>query len=102
MSVLHIALQEGFAIEPVEVKVNGKVVFSKPSVKTRTQIGLADSVEVNIEASEQKQIEVVISLANRRVSKKVSINADETPFVGISIEDNNIITKLSQEPFGYL
>ena len=45
MPRLHIALQEGFAGDPVSINVDGREIYRKASVRTRTQIGLADSVE---------------------------------------------------------
>jgi len=49
MKLLHIAFQEGFADDTVVIRVNGKEVFRKASVKTRTQIGYAGSFEVNVQ-----------------------------------------------------
>ncbi len=46
MVLLHIAFQEGFTDDTVVVRVNGREVFRKGSVKTRLQIGYADSFEV--------------------------------------------------------
>ena len=45
MPRLHIALQEGFAGDPVSISVDGREIYRKDGVRTRTQIGLADSIE---------------------------------------------------------
>ncbi|WP_405976982.1 hypothetical protein [Streptomyces sp. NBC_00158] len=48
MGVLQIALQEGFGGEHVVVAVDATVVLDEPSVHTRTQVGLARSIEVPV------------------------------------------------------
>ncbi len=48
MNVLKIALEEGFSGQHVTVSVDGAVVLDETDVRTRLQIGLAKSVEVQV------------------------------------------------------
>ncbi|MFE0186774.1 hypothetical protein [Streptomyces sp. NPDC059008] len=48
MNVLKIALEEGFSGQHVVVSVDGTVVLDETDVRTRLQIGLARSVEVQV------------------------------------------------------
>ena len=63
MPLLHIAFQEGFTDDTVVVRVNGEEVFHKGSVKTRLQIGYADSFEMTVEEG-SVNVEVLLPLKN--------------------------------------
>jgi len=99
MALLHIALQEGFSGDTVVVRVNGEEVFRKKDVKTRLQIGLADSVELNI-AEGPTQVEVL--LPAKKLSESVELDVSTPTYVGVSIVDGKITVRISDVPFGYL
>ena len=63
MGLLHVAFQEGFRDDAVVVRVNGEEVFHKGSLKTRLQIGYADSFELTVEEG-RVDIEVLLPLKN--------------------------------------
>jgi len=52
MAVLSVALEDGFEDDTVVVEVNGRQVFERDGVSTRTQIGLAESFEVTVDEDE--------------------------------------------------
>ena len=99
MSVLHIALQDGFDDDHVLVRVNGREVFARHGVSTRRQIGLAESFEASLE-DDVAQLEVGIPA--RRISGSWEIDAREYPFVGVSINEGRLSLRGSRQPFGYV
>jgi hypothetical protein len=99
MPLLHIALQEGFEHEPVEIRINGKEVFNKPQVNTRQQIGFADAYEADVEGG---AVEVTLALPQRAVTVSRVLQVAAPAYVGVSVTAQGLEFKLSQEPFGYL
>jgi sulfur carrier protein ThiS len=99
MTLLHIALQEGFWGDTVIVRVNGEQVFREKDVKTRLQIGLADSVELDV-AEGPTQVEVL--LPSKNLSDSVQLDVSAPTYVGVSIVDGKITFRISDMPFGYL
>ena len=49
MGNLHVALQDGFDNDTIEVRVNGQTVYERDGVTTMTQISLADAFDVDID-----------------------------------------------------
>ena len=98
MPLLHVDLQEGFLGEPVVATVNGRELFRKDSVRTRTQIGLADSFEIVLPPGP-----VEIALTARGTTADISVSLSTDLFVAVSITpEGQIVHKQSSEPFGYL
>jgi hypothetical protein len=98
MPRLHIALQNGFTGVPVTILVDGREVYRKDDVRTRTQIGLADSVELEHEAGP-----VAIDVTAGRASGSVSAALSDDLYVSISISpENTIVHKSSPTPFRYM
>lgn len=108
ISLLHIALQEGFANDSVVVRVNGAEAYRKAGVKTRMQIGLADSVDVDVPAhgsdidAQSTMAKVEVEIPKRRLKTTLAVNLAETTHIGISINAGKIVARLSREPFGYV
>lgn len=99
MAQLHIALQEGFDSEAVVIRVNDKEVFNKQDVRTRLQIGLADSFEVEVERGPAT---VEILLPRKNLTKTIQINIPEEPYLGVSLVAGEITHRASATPFGYV
>ena len=100
MALLHIALQEGFSGDSVLIRVNGKEAFQKANVKTRNQIGLADSFEFTVPESSAT---VEVSLSSRNVSESIRVNASQSVYLGVSLTpEGKLSHRISQEPFCYL
>jgi hypothetical protein len=98
MAVLHVDLQDGFESEPVSIAVNGQPAFSKPAVRTRTQIGLADSFELNVPSGD-----VAVQVDVRGASTRFAVSLQDTLYVGISITaEGNIVHRTSVQAFGYV
>lgn len=100
MALLHIALQEGFTNDTVIIRINGKEIFHKPGVKTRLQIGYADSIEINVQ---EGSVKVEITLPLRNLSESTVLQVLKPVYLGVSITpENKISCRSSYEPFGYL
>lgn len=99
MGLLHIALQEGFEDETVVIRVAGKEVFRKDNVRTKLQIGFADSLEVNVEES---PITIEIEVAARNLTESIEVEAPNTVYLGLSLIGGEIRHRISSEPFGYV
>ncbi|MFI7499252.1 hypothetical protein ACIBVL_12200 [Streptomyces sp. NPDC049687] len=81
---LTIALEGGFRHRHVVVSVDGGVVLDEPDVRTRTQIGLATSVDValpegehaiGVEMDGSHRLDITIDTAVTR-AVRVSVAAD--------------------------
>jgi hypothetical protein len=98
MAVLHVDLQDGFESEPVSIAVNGQPAYSKPAVRTRTQIGLADSFELKVPSGD-----VAVQVDVRGASTRFTIALQDALYVGISITaEGNIVHRTSAQAFGYV
>ncbi|WP_328505192.1 hypothetical protein [Streptomyces sp. NBC_00391] len=99
MSVLQIALQEGFLGEHVVVAVDGTVVLDDPSVHTRRQIGLARSLEVPVRDG---GVTVEVSV---RGGPRESVEIDTTVSKAVLVDldaDNALIVRASGDLPGYV
>ena len=99
MSLLQIALQEGFEDETVVIRAAGEEVFRKDNVRTKLQIGFADSFEVNVEGS---PITIEIDLPARNLTESIEVQAPNTVYLGLSLIGGKIRHRISSEPFGYV
>jgi hypothetical protein len=99
MPLLHVALQEGFSNDTVEIRVNGTEVFRKSGVTTRTQIGFADSVETEVDAD---AVNIMVSLPQKGLSKSLVFPIAEPTYVGVSVAAQGLVLDVSMEPFGYV
>ena len=99
MPVIRIALQEGFSNDDVAVKVAGREVLRESGVKTRMQVGLAKSLEVEVPVG---STEIAVDVPTRAASALIQVDVAANVYVGISItEDGRITHKVSKEPFRY-
>ena len=102
MPLLHIEFQEGFMDDTVVVQVNDKEVCRKSNMRTRLQIGYADSCEVDVR---ENTVNVEVALPLRNLSKAIPIVFDDAPsvYLGLSVTpEGRISERVSREPFGYL
>jgi hypothetical protein len=99
MVLLHVAFQDGFTGDTVIAQVNEEVVFRKENVKTRTQIGLADSFEMNVEKG---PVSVQVHLPLRNLSETIVLQVSEAVYVGVSIYHDRIDYRISDRRFRYL
>jgi hypothetical protein len=98
MPLLRVDLQEGFGGEPVLITVNGREHFRKDGVRTRTQIGRADSFELTLPTGP-----TTIEITARGTTHRVAATLSADLYVGVSITpDGTIVDKQSAHAFGYV
>ena len=98
MPKLTIALEEGFASVHVVVSVNGEVRFERADVTTRLQIGLADTVEIDVD---EGPATVQLSLPDEGRSNRIDLRIEGDTYIGFSVEADRITHRVSDRPFGY-
>ncbi|MGH7945829.1 MAG: hypothetical protein ACREH8_19205 [Opitutaceae bacterium] len=100
MPLLHTALQEGFSGEEVVVRVGGREVLHQSGVKTRTQIGLAATHEVQVPPG---PVSIQISLPGRTLDLTVPLQVTKDTYLGVSVSpEGKIRHTVTHEPFGYV
>ena len=100
MTTLHVHLQDGFLNQRVTLSVDGRVACEKPNVRTKPQLGLAATVELEVP---EGAITVEVRLPDSGQSHTVALDAAATPFLGVSLgEDGSLTHKLSDTTFGYV
>ncbi len=99
MATLVIDLQEGFDGDVVVIMVDGREVFRKAGVRTRYQIGLAESVRPEVTAGRHR---VAVELPDRGLSGEVELDAAATPHLAVSAQGDRLVLTLAAEPFRYL
>lgn len=98
MPRLHIALQEGFAGDSVSIQVDGREVYRKDAVRTRTQIGLADSVETTHDPGS-----ATIEIHARDAAATLTPTLTGDLFLAVSLSpDGRIVHRSSAQPFRYM
>ena len=98
MPRLHIALQEGFAGDRVSINVDGQEVSRKDAVRTRTQIGLADSVETTHDPGS-----ATIDIRARDDAATLTPTLTGDLFLAVSLSpDGRIVHRSSAQPFRYM
>jgi hypothetical protein len=99
MAVLSVALEEGFDDDTVAVEVNGRRVFDRDGVSTRTQIGLAESFEVPVDG---ERAVVDVQVPSRGAVGRIECPVADRLYISTSLEGDDVVFKTSEEPFGYL
>jgi hypothetical protein len=100
MAVLHVHLQDGFSGEPVIIRVDGRVVAQRPSVKTRPQLGLAEIIELSPPDGRHS---VEIQFPARMLSEAITLEPGRDLHLGVSLEaDGTLSHQVSERPFGYV
>ena len=100
MVMLKIDLQDGFINDMVNIRINGEEVFNKHGVKTRFQIGYAESFEVKVE---QGLLNVEVTLPLKNISESAAFEISNDMYLGISVTPENTISiRPSIKAFGYL
>jgi hypothetical protein len=98
MSRLHVALQDGFAHDPVRVCIGGEEVYSGTDVHSPRYTGIADQFETDV-ADGIVRLDVV--LPNRTPpSQAVELFVSEEAWVAICLdEDGQLRHWMSLTPF---
>lgn len=99
MAVLSVALEEGFEGDTVVVEVNGRRVFERDGVRTRMQVGLAESLELEVD---ERAAVVEVQVPSRGARGRIERPLAERLYVGVSLEGDDVAFRTSEEPFGYV
>lgn len=100
MASLHVALEEGFGGEEVVVLVDGREVFAGADVRTRLQIGLAKSFDVEV-APGRHVVECRLRTRDSAVGHRVQVTGPT--WVGLSLaRGGGARWRVASEPFGYV
>lgn len=95
---MRLDLQEGFAGDAVEIRVNGRTVLKAEGVTSRRVVGLALSTEIEVSDG---TLNIEIKIPTKNLSHTISVEASTTPNLGISIQDGQIKIITSERRFGY-
>lgn len=97
---IHVALDEGFLNDTVEIRVDGSLVYRKEGVSTNLQLGQADVFDARFDG---ESAAVQVEVPSRGVTESILVlEASQGVYLGISIEENGKIAyRLLDEPFGY-
>ena len=98
MSRLRVDLQEGFAGDDVDIKINGRESLHKKGVTTKRALGLATSSEIEVPDG---PVSVEIEVPTKQLSKTISLEGAESSHLGVSIQDGEIKIIVSSKRFGY-
>ena len=98
MAVLHIALEEGFSEDEVDVSVDGSEVLNRTGLSTRMQIGLAEATAVAVQPGRH-----AVEVSARGASQSIDVEVEDELYVGISLDRAGTIQhRISRERFGYV
>ena len=100
MKLLTIDLRDGFKDDTVSIKVEGNEVFRATDISTRVQIGLARSIELEIEG---QSATVEINLPLKNLAERIELEMLAPVFIAVSLRwEGGIDWRISAEPFGYV
>lgn len=100
MPTLHVALQEGFEEDDVCLRVDGREAAVRQGLKSRHQIGLADSIDVELP---EGQHTVEVEITSRKIADTVTVDLAQSTFLAVSISPSGEMQmSTSKEPFRYL
>jgi hypothetical protein len=98
MASLVIDFQDGFSDDTVVVQVDGQVIFHKKGVNTDYSLGRADSVEIQVH---EGSVNVDVTVPSRHLSDTVALEVSTKIYLGVSIIDDRISFRVSDELFLY-
>lgn len=99
MPVLTVDLQEGFADDLVEIRINDREVFRQAGVSTQLLLGYAASFETPVR---QGTVKIEINLPRKNLSKTIVFQVLDRVFLGVSVQGDQIFHTTSPKPFGYM
>lgn len=98
MASLVIDLQDGFSDDTVVIRVDGQEIFHKRGVNTDYALGRADSVKIQVP---EGSVEVAVTVPSRHLSDTIVLEVSTTVYLGVSILDDGIDYRISDEMFLY-
>ena len=96
---ISLALQEGFLHDKVVVRSGERELAALENLSTRVQIGLARTLELEVEEGEA----LTISLPDKAIRTELNVDA-ASPFVSVSVTPDGkaLDVKQTDSPPGYL
>lgn len=94
MTPLHIALEDGFDGDTVVLLVDGEEVFREEGITTRTQISLAESLELDVRPG---PLRLRIDVPSQGVEQTFEVDAGRHPFVGLSLREGVVQARLPEQ-----
>ena len=98
MISLVIDLQDGFSDDIVVIKVDNQEIFHKKGVNTDYTLGRADSVETKVSKG---SVNVAVNVPSKSLSDTVVLEVVNKVYLGVSIIDDRIVFRISDEIFTY-
>lgn len=94
---LHVALQEGFDGDRVEVVVAGSR-YDFPSLSTRNQIGLADEIELDAPVG---PVEARVALPDRSLDARTGYQLAVETWLAVNLVAGTVEFAWAEAPFFY-
>lgn len=98
MASLVIDLQDGFADDTVVIRVDAQEIFHQQGVNTDYALGRADSVEIQVP---EGSVDVEVTVPSRHVSGTIVLEVLAPVYLAVSISDNSVHYRVSDEMFLY-
>lgn len=99
MAALSVHLQEGFDVDRVIVRVDGRTQVRREQVTTRLLLGYAEIIEVPIPA--EGEVTLQISLPRRRIAGTLTLRPKPTTNVGVNVVGRELVFAVREQPFMY-
>lgn len=97
MATLRIDLQDGFAGDPVAIRLDGREVYRKDAVRTDLRISRADGLDIVVPGGGG-----VIEVEARGLTARVEVRPDRTPYLAVNLDaEGRPQVRASSEPFAY-
>jgi hypothetical protein len=98
MTELAVVLEEGFDGDEVAVRVGDEIVFAGDAVTTRPQVGYARRFTVDVPDGDVA-VNVEVRTRDTTTSFPVAVRGDT--HLGISLDDDQVTHRTSDQPFWY-
>ena len=98
---ISLALQEGFVDDSVRISAGNRVIHQLEHITTRTQIGLAQMLEITLSEGEDK-VKVEIPARGLEVTLDLAASAAANWAVSVNPDQTKLDVVESAVPFGYL
>lgn len=99
VGTLHVALEEGFVDDEVVVRVDDDEVLSE-RVRTRMQLGLAETVDVDVD---RPACRLTVDVPGRGATTELEVETADDVWVGVSLTAHGgLESRVSATPFGYV
>lgn len=97
--IVSVALEEGFLEDRVVLRVGDREVADLEKISTRVQIGLARTVEVELDEADST---LTIELPEKGTASSVSLSGSPA-YVGVSVgsDGRTLAVRSGQAPMGY-